>query len=314
MKLTKIQKVLTKTDLGLSGKNGVEIILDKKSKKYFNHIPKNGEVEFINLETFSKLKLTKKIETSEKFTAKNLQKIYMSLNLQEGDVVELFIFENNDKYIYGINFKYTNVLIFQKHKGSGDYYSLSDEKLKHFFSQEPLREITVNINSKENTIKLIESTTVKLRADAKIYTQLYKVEDVPFEIFSINLDNNNLGEIKKASTVSEFIHPDAADDKNIEPLDLTDENNTKEPYKNILLKGVPGTGKSHLLDKLVEKIKVDLSNVKRINIHSASSNADLMQGIGIGNTKDGDIKYSEKQGLIFEHIIKDRRGSDVRIR
>ncbi|WP_424687348.1 MAG: AAA family ATPase [Halarcobacter ebronensis] len=79
-------------------------------------------------------------------------------------------------------------------------------------------------------------------------------------------------------------------------------------YKNILLKGVPGTGKSHLIDKIIsDKDKLALSkndhNILRINIHSASSNADLMQGIGI-STKNDQIIYKEKQGLILNHIKK----------
>lgn len=77
-------------------------------------------------------------------------------------------------------------------------------------------------------------------------------------------------------------------------------------YKNILFKGVPGTGKSRAIDKIIEeylKLSKNHNNVLRINIHSASSNSDLMQGIGISTNQDGIIKYSEKQGLILD-IIK----------
>lgn len=77
-------------------------------------------------------------------------------------------------------------------------------------------------------------------------------------------------------------------------------------YKNILFKGVPGTGKSRAIDTIIEKhlaIKDEKRNILRVNIHSASSNSDLMQGIGISTNNDGLIKYSEKQGLILD-IIK----------
>ncbi len=79
-------------------------------------------------------------------------------------------------------------------------------------------------------------------------------------------------------------------------------------YKNILLKGVPGTGKSHLIDKIItdtDKLNLEKNdlNILRINIHSASSNADLMQGIGIATNND-QIIYKEKQGLILNHIKK----------
>jgi 5-methylcytosine-specific restriction enzyme B len=45
-------------------------------------------------------------------------------------------------------------------------------------------------------------------------------------------------------------------------------------------------------------------NVLRINIHSASSNADMMQGIGVSTNKDGQISYHEKKGLLLHHIQK----------
>ena len=76
--------------------------------------------------------------------------------------------------------------------------------------------------------------------------------------------------------------------------------------KNLLLKGVPGTGKSRAIENII-KYKLELKdhkeNILRINIHSASSNADLMQGIGI-SSKDGQIEYKEKQGLILNLIEK----------
>lgn len=77
-------------------------------------------------------------------------------------------------------------------------------------------------------------------------------------------------------------------------------------FKNLLLKGVPGTGKSHIIDKIIKddlKLKEKPKNVLRINIHTASSNADLMQGIAI-TTESNQVAYKEKQGLIFDHIRK----------
>ena len=74
--------------------------------------------------------------------------------------------------------------------------------------------------------------------------------------------------------------------------------------KNLLLKGVPGTGKSRAIENIINhklNLKNQKENILRINIHSASSNADLMQGIGI-SSKDGKIEYKEKQGLILNLI------------
>lgn len=79
-------------------------------------------------------------------------------------------------------------------------------------------------------------------------------------------------------------------------------------YKNILLKGVPGTGKSETIKNIITDqldMKELADNVLRINIHSASSNSDLMQGISISTTKDNEnVLYREKQGAILNHIFK----------
>lgn len=81
-------------------------------------------------------------------------------------------------------------------------------------------------------------------------------------------------------------------------------------YKNILLKGVPGTGKSQTIDNIIfnhDKLNMNemQNNILRINIHSASSNSDLMQGISISTTDDKkNVIYKEKQGAILSHIFK----------
>lgn len=100
---------------------------------------------------------------------------------------------------------------------------------------------------------------------------------------------------------------DKMEDKVIFSSDEKSAKNWNEfPYKNLLFKGVPGTGKSRAIDTIIaEKVGLEKNdhNVLRINIHSASSNSDLMQGIGISTNDKGNIRYSEKQGLILD-IIK----------
>jgi len=97
-----------------------------------------------------------------------------------------------------------------------------------------------------------------------------------------------------------------ADEKQIFIADNIDYNFT---HKNLLLKGVLGTGKSQTIENIIANDlqlntkELQKNNVCRINIHSASSNADLMQGIGI-NSNGGTIEYKEKQGLIYNHIKK----------
>ncbi len=78
--------------------------------------------------------------------------------------------------------------------------------------------------------------------------------------------------------------------------------NKKEIPFNILLKGVPGTGKSKMVDGLIEKLGAVGNQVLRINIHNGTSNSDLMQGIAV-KSENQRIVYSEKQGAVLEHLL-----------
>jgi hypothetical protein len=75
---------------------------------------------------------------------------------------------------------------------------------------------------------------------------------------------------------------------------------------NILLKGVPGTGKSHLFDKIIkDNLRLDAQshNIKRINVHAASDNTAFMQGVGI-SLKDKQLTYEEKRGGVLQHLLE----------
>lgn len=114
------------------------------------------------------------------------------------------------------------------------------------------------------------------------------------QIKSLNLDSNNYKKENK------FKNNEIKELFSSKKIDYTFK------YKNILLKGVPGTGKSRTIDKIIEnhlKLDDNPENILRINIHSSSSNSDLMQGIGI-NSNEGIIEYKEKQGLILSFIQK----------
>ncbi|HIF9410387.1 TPA: AAA family ATPase [Photobacterium damselae] len=79
---------------------------------------------------------------------------------------------------------------------------------------------------------------------------------------------------------------------------------------NILFKGVPGTGKSFLIDKIITdslKLGRNAKNVKRLNVHSASDNTTFMQGVGValsGGSSDSSIIYTEKRGEVLKHLIE----------
>jgi len=112
--------------------------------------------------------------------------------------------------------------------------------------------------------------------------------------------------IKKLNQLILFFTPQVLDMQKIIKFSDEQKGNLNFQYKNILFKGVPGTGKSRAIDTIIKnelEIKDEKKNILRVNIHSASSNSDLMQGIGISTSLNGTIKYSEKQGLILD-IIK----------
>lgn len=149
------------------------------------------------------------------------------------------------------------------------------------------------INGKSNDNEEIKNYKELVNSIPKEYQR--KLIENLFDNFSKNIEQTDSGK-KEIHELIKFSRKSLNDkDKKLEEF----------PYLNILFKGVPGTGKSFAINNIIENhlnLKLYSDNVLRINIHSASSNSDLMQGIGI-SSNDGNIKYSEKQGLIFD-IIK----------
>ena len=202
------------------------------------------------------------------------------------------IFRGSDedfKNLYFSNFKYQNIYL----DGDNSLFVVYDIETSNKKCYEYIEnEFVINENcKKENAIQ---------------------DEDLEIGEYLKELDALSLNEDKNSLVDSEAKH-DVAKEKE----DMEKENITKEftntilgkltfSHKNLLLKGVPGTGKSQTIEDIIENeldIKDKAENICRINIHSASSNADLMQGIGI-DSKGGDIEYKEKQGLIYNHIKK----------
>lgn len=74
---------------------------------------------------------------------------------------------------------------------------------------------------------------------------------------------------------------------------------------NLLFKGVTGTGKSREVDKIItECLKIPGgARVLRINVHTATTNSHLMQGIGV-SLRNGAVEYAEKRGLVLGFLIK----------
>lgn len=222
----------------------------------------------------------------------------------------------------------------------GDLYQQRQEKEKN---QDILNKLGTNITAyldsgatvvfygqhKDFIALFGECTSIRYKSDSQ---QLYIVNnelelskcfqhnDKNFE--EIDCNDTNIAEDDEVLEfddlileIDEFEKREESNNKekgNIKQLEFSnlEEGKLNFPYKNILFKGVPGTGKSKTIDYIVfNDDKLDMSeiqnNILRINIHSASSNSDLMQGISISTTDDKkNVIYKEKQGAILSHIFK----------
>ena len=215
-------------------------------------------------------------------------------------------------------------------------YWLIPNNPEEFDAIEELKKGKVWWSNKLNNMKINDIVYIYITKPIQRISIKTKIVDIDNEkkIFCIELidflDNDKLSyenlvkkgitniqgkrEIKGSQLI--YIQENEKEIKNINKCNLIDEKqkfSNKEikynfPYKNILLKGVTGTGKSRIIDKLIDK-DLNLKNYKstnvlKINIHSASSNSDLMQGIAINSNENGNIEYKEKKGLVLEFIEK----------
>ena len=195
MKIVKIERILNQTDLGLSGKNGCEIPIASNIKPFFEHVSKDTILSFKDLKTNEVLELTKKIERSEKFTSKSLKKYFDSKHLLEGDIVELFIIEENTKRSYFINTISTEHLIFKKNKSLQSYRSLSTLKLRNFLNQ----------STNNKLLNLTTAEKSKLRGDANDEVQHYNFDEqkIQYDLFYYDVSENKFIELKDINSVQE---------------------------------------------------------------------------------------------------------------
>ncbi len=195
MKIVKIERILNQTDLGLSGKNGCEIPIASNIKPFFEHVSKDTILSFKDLKTNEVLELTKKIERSEKFTSKNLKKYFDSKHLLEGDIVELFIIEENTERSYFINTISTEYLIFKKNKSLKSYRSLSTLKLGNFLNQ----------STNNKLLNLTTAEKSKLRGDANNEVQHYNFDEqkIQYDLFYYDVSENKFVELKDINSVQE---------------------------------------------------------------------------------------------------------------
>lgn len=132
----------------------------------------------------------------------------------------------------------------------------------------------------------------RIRLFSDIFKPVYLVETTEVSQLESEVDEEFLQDISQTSTNFE---------------------NLAHIPKNILIKGVPGTGKSTTINRLIQnsfdldKVLQDkhgnrIERVLRINIHSATTNASLMQGVSVG-TDGSQLIYSEKRGLVLNFLL-----------
>ena len=307
------KRMLTKTDLGLSGKNGAEILLSPDFYKYFTESMLFKDVA----DPSNDLLLNLKHEASRKLTGKKLVKYFNEKGAEEGDFVYLFLFESGDNFIDIIKFDY---LIFKKYKNFG-YQSLSETKMEKYLKKLPYIS-KYDTDGEMIDITIDNGVKLKLRKDSTKETQLYTIHNIEKDFFCLDVNNKKLvDDVDKDSlvlieensifNVFSYLLNSKQELENVKDsnqkckIKMNKLGNKSFKKRNVLFKGVPGTGKSKLANDII-RYKLDLvenhKNILRINIHSASSNADLMQGIGITTTDNNQVAYHEKQGLIFKHI------------
>lgn len=168
----------------------------------------------------------------------------------------------------------------------------------------------INYQNGINQLYIISKTFEKIKCFQKI-EDTYEEIDCNNQILNDNDEVEDFDNLDLAlNSCNDSKEEDDDKKKQIGKIKFSNESkgNLDFSYKNILFKGVPGTGKSETIKNIITD-KLDMKeltdNVLRINIHSASSNSDLMQGISISTTKDNEnVLYREKQGAILNHIFK----------
>lgn len=187
-------------------------------------------------------------------------------------------------------------------------YSLKDKFYN--FNRTSLSDDDINTLPEHDKQFITKLNKVKKNQDDSITKDLLNNLDFFDFIYSKKVEFEKCSDDKTFEVLYKNLKEDynqKLDEKNITyELEKGKIDTINYPIKNLLLKGVPGTGKSHIIDKIIKqdlRLENKPANVLRINIHSASSNADLMQGIAI-TTESNQVAYKEKQGLIFEHIRK----------
>ncbi|XPV68775.1 MAG: AAA family ATPase [Halarcobacter sp.] len=276
--------------------NLLDISVDENEKSILVHsddMTKSQMNEFFkNIKIFNYYNVFYKSKTSntEGKSTKIVQFRKTLENISHKNSIVIFYGEMNYfKYLFA---DYTNIRFYLQDSGKqlfvlakGESSKKCYEKIENQFIENENCEIEKNSDDEDlDIVKLME-----------------KLEENKTE-------NNSSGLLQSESLTVTSVQNDNEEKFKQSKFSNEPKGNLIFEYKNILLKGVPGTGKSETIKNIITN-KLDMkelaNNVLRINIHSASSNSDLMQGISISTTKDNEnVLYREKQGAVLNHIFK----------
>lgn len=275
MKIVKIEKILNQTELGLSGKNGCEILISTNIKHFFEHLLKDKMVPFKDLRTNEVIEFVKKIERSEKLTSKNLKKYFDSKNLREGDILEIFIVELNNIYHYYINSRSTDYLIFKRNKNLQSFRSLSNLKLKDFLNKDT-----------NNLINIKPTEKTKIRDDAKLEVQHYNIInfDLNYDLFYYDISSDKVFELNNLTTFSEK-------DLDTSNYEITLENLTLLFAKDRTLKKTFNPRARLILqvgDRLIANEKIAISEIIK-NSYDADARNVIVEMNNIDDEEKGEI-------------------------
>lgn len=300
-----------------------DINLTKEGQYLIEHFPekdltdysKRMEVDFYIFEVLlKKLKTGSFLHTKAKeFVTDRIQNTVHVYNLIPQDIREKLLEDYSDENLI-------ETLFLQRINFNGNeverYYRLDEDERKKVkkcwkkIKDTMPEDKPSNLNAIENVIydyvyfdkknKMQSDAKYRCWANLKAYDTLIK-ESSDNQLEFVNNEIVIHDKVKNTKQIDR-------EQFSTKPLDETGKTNKwmDFSYLNILFKGVPGTGKSYAVNNIIENflnLSLNHNNVLRINIHSASSNSDLMQGIGISSNDSGKIIYNEKQGLILD-IIK----------